>query len=53
VIAIEQAHSLQVFTLEPSRGRVRIERAGSPSIDWAVPTPLTLTTESPDGPARR
>ena len=36
-IAIEQAHSVDVFTLDPSRGSVHIERAGRPSIDWAVP----------------
>ncbi|HTV22714.1 MAG TPA: hypothetical protein VMG12_28690 [Polyangiaceae bacterium] len=53
-IAIEQANSVDVFTLDPSRGSVRIERAGSPSIDWAVPqdapwvyTPAALGDGSP------
>jgi hypothetical protein len=36
-IAIEQAHSVDVFTLDPGRGSVRIERAGRPSTDWVVP----------------
>jgi hypothetical protein len=36
-IAIERARAVDVFTLDPRRGTVRIERTGLPSVDWAVP----------------
>jgi len=53
-IAIEKASSVSVFTLYPSTGTVRIERAGAEPTDWAVPhdapwvyTPAALGDGSP------
>lgn len=53
-IAIQKDSSVEVFTLDPGRGSVRIERAGSASTEWTVPqdapwvyTPAALGDGSP------